>query len=131
MRWWYLRRALPWAALTGCGTVAVVLTAAVHRWPGTSQLLLPYALASCAAMSGFVLDEVAAPVVQVTARGGTWRVLARLGAVLLPVGVWGGIVAGLPDAATTQPATLVLAGTAGCLLGGGAAAALARAGVRE
>jgi hypothetical protein len=100
----------------------------VHRWPDTGGVLLPYALAACAAGAGFLMDECAAAVVRVTARGGAWRVLARSSALLLPVALWTVLVIGLPAAATTQRGTLLLAGAAGCLLAAGAAAAAARAG---
>src|SRR6476619_2336045 len=88
MRLWYLRRAVPWAALSGCGVVAVALVATARRWPETSGLVLPYALVACAAAAGFLMDESSAPIVGVTARGGAWRLLARLSGVVLPVSLW-------------------------------------------
>ena len=88
MRWWYLRRAIPWTALLGCGATAVAAIGLLYRWPGAAPALLPAILACCAAASAFVFDERAATVVAVTPRGATWRRTARLAVAALPLGLW-------------------------------------------
>ena len=129
MRLWYLRRAVPWAALSGCGVVAVALVATARRWPETAGLVLPYALVACAAAAGFLMDESSEAVVGVTARGGSWRLLARLTGVALPASLWVALVAVVGDEAASDTSSLLLAGTAACLLGAGSATLLHRAGV--
>jgi len=110
MRLWYLRRAIPWVVLAGCGTVAALMAAAVQRWPGSVGTLAPYMLAVCAAAAGFLMDESSSAVVRVTPRGGAWRVLARLTGLALPIALWVALVQGLPDDAGTDRPSLTLAG---------------------
>ena len=129
MRLWYLRRAVPWAALSGCAAVAVALVATARRWPDTSGLVLPYALVACAAAAGFLMDESSTPIVGVTARGGAWRLLSRLSGVVLPATLWMALVVAVGDEAASDRGSLVVAGVAACLLGAGVAALLHRAGI--
>jgi hypothetical protein len=110
---WYLRRAVPWAALLGCSAGAVVVAALLERWPSSSLVLLPTLLACCAAAAAFSFDESALPVIAVTPRGAAWRRLARLGAAAVPVLVFAGVVA-------ARPGDLPLARGSWLLLGGGA-----------
>jgi hypothetical protein len=119
--WWYLRRAVPWAALLGCCAAAVVVAAAIARWPSTVAGLLPAVLGCCAAGGAFVFDEDAAPVTTVTPRA-RWRLAVRCGAALVPLTVWSAIVLLRPGDVPVQRggwwlmgAALVLAavGTAG------------------
>jgi hypothetical protein len=131
MRLWYLRRAVPWAALSGCGVVAVALVATARRWPETSGLVLPYALVACAAAAGFLMDESSASIVGVTARGGAWRLLARLSGVVLPAILWVALVVAVGDEAASDTRSLVVAGLAACLLGAGTAALLHRTGIGQ
>lgn len=85
MRLWYLRRAIPWAALLGSLSAAGALTLLLHRWPEVSMVGLPLVAASCAAAAGFVYDEPSAAIASVTPRAGWWRASARLLAALPPL----------------------------------------------
>lgn len=85
MRFWYIRRAVPWAALLGALSAAGLLTLLLHRWPEVSMVGLPLVAASCAAAAGFVYDEPAAAIASVTPRAGWWRGSARLLAALPPL----------------------------------------------
>jgi hypothetical protein len=85
---WYLRRAIPWMALLGCCAGALLLAAAVDRWPSTALVLLPALVAACAAAAAFCFDEAALEVVAVTPRGATWRRASRIGVALVPLSVW-------------------------------------------
>lgn len=129
MRWWCLRRGVPWAAVVGCCGVAVLLTAAALRWPTLATVALPFALAAAAAAAGFLLDEVAAPVVEVTPRADRWWSLTRYLGLVLPLGLWGGAVVWLPETTRGDVSGWVLAGTAACLLAVGVASGASRAGV--
>jgi hypothetical protein len=75
------------------------------------------------------MDESSEAVVGVTARGGSWRLLARLTGVALPASLWVALVAVVGDEAASDTSSLLLAGTAACLLGAGSATLLHRAGV--
>jgi hypothetical protein len=85
---WYLRRAIPWMALLGCCAAALLLTAAMDRWPSTALVLLPALVAACAAAAAFCFDEPPLEVVAVTPRGATWRRTARIAVALVPLLVW-------------------------------------------
>ncbi len=133
MRLWYLRRAVPWTAVGGACATAALLVVAVHRWPSSQWVLLPFALAACAGAAGFALDEAAATVVGVTARGRGWRVATRMISLVAPLTVWSAAVVSLTrlDAAGGHVAgrgTLWLAGVAACLLVFGLATTLTRLG---
>ena len=96
LRWWYLRRGVPWPAVLGASAVAALLGALLTRWPSGALVLLPALLACCAAAAAFVFDEHAVTVVAVTPRGSTWRRTARLAVVLVPLGVWSLVVVARP-----------------------------------
>jgi hypothetical protein len=89
---WYLRRAVPWAALLGCCAGALLLAAGVDRWPSTALVLLPTLVAACAAAAAFCFDEASLEVVAVTPRGATWRRASRIGVALVPLSAWTGAV---------------------------------------
>jgi hypothetical protein len=125
--WWYLRRAVPWAALLGCCAVAVALTAAIERWPSSAAALLPAVLGFCAAAGGFVFDEDAAAVTTVTPRA-RWRLGLRCAAALLPLGVWAAVVLVRPGDLPLPRSAWWLVGAAVVLVAVGAAAVASRLG---
>lgn len=87
MRLWYLRRAVPWAALLGFLGAAAGITLLLHRWPDVATVGLPLVVASCAAAAGFAFDEPATAIASVTPRAGWWRGSARLLVTLPPLAV--------------------------------------------
>lgn len=123
--WWYLRRAVPWAALLGCCAVALLLAAAIARWPSSAAALLPAALGCCAAGGGFVFDEDAARVTAVTPRS-RWRLLLRCAAALVPLMVWAAIVWLRPGDLPLQRSGWWLVGAAVVVAAVGAAGVAAR-----
>lgn len=126
MRLWYLRRAVPWAALLGCCGVAALGVASLHRWPGNAWAVLPLVLAACAAACGFVFDDLATAVTSVTPRGATWRRTTRLAGGLLPVAVWALLVAVSPGRLSLDVSAWLLAGAAGAVAAAGGAAVCSR-----
>lgn len=118
---WYLRRAVPWAAVLGCSAVAAVAAAALHRWPSASGVLLPAMLACCAAAAAFVFDEPDHDVTSVTPRAG-WRRTARLAAAAVPLALWCTVVALRPTDPPLSQAGWWLVGAATILLTVGSAA---------
>jgi hypothetical protein len=91
-QWWYLRRAVPWAALLGCCAAAVVTGGLLERWPTAALVLMPVILVCCAAAAGFAFDEMSIAVVEVTPRGANWRRVARLSVTALPLALWSMVV---------------------------------------
>ncbi|MGH3337016.1 MAG: hypothetical protein ACRDOZ_14440 [Nocardioides sp.] len=126
MRFWYLRRAIPWIALLGCSAAGLLATGLLHRWPSASMALLPAILACCAAAAAFVFDEQALSVVSVTPRGATWRRTTRLSVAALPLGVWTALIAWRPGDLPLTRAGWLLAGAATILLVVGMAGVAAR-----
>jgi hypothetical protein len=96
MRLWYAGRAVPWIPLLACLALAGTAAAVGHRWPDALVVLLPAALAACAAAAGFAFDEAALPVVAVTPRGAGWRRSTRLGVATIPLLWWLGVVGTVP-----------------------------------
>lgn len=128
MRWWHLRRGVPWPAVLGCCAVAVVLALLTAARPGIAAATLPLGLAACAAAAGFLLDEVATPVVAVTPRADRWRPASRQALLVLPVATWSAVVLQLPETTREEASGWLLAGTSACLLTAGAASVASRAG---
>lgn len=126
MRWWYLRRAVPWAAVGGCSLAAAVGAASLHPWPENAAAVLPLVLAACAAACGFVFDDVATSVTTVTPRGDRWRRTTRLAAGLLPLGTWVLLVASTPGRLALDRPGWLLAGAGAALSSVGVAAFCAR-----
>lgn len=126
MRLWYLRRAVPWAALLACCGLAGLAAASLHAWPGNAWGVLPVALAACAAASGFVFDELATAVTAVTPRGRTWAPSARLGPGLVPLGVFTALVASAPADLALDRSAWLLTGLGAVAVAAGAAACCAR-----
>ena len=90
--WRHAARAVPW---TGVGLAAVLvlgLMELLSRHPGPMWPLQGAAVGVVAGAVACCLDEVAAPVVDVSPRGLAWRTAARSGAVLLLLGVWSAAV---------------------------------------
>lgn len=87
MRFWYLRRAVPWAAIAGCLAAAVVLALMVRQWPEISLFGLPLLVGTCAAASGFAFDEPATAVASVSPRAGWWRGSTRYLGAVVPLAV--------------------------------------------
>jgi hypothetical protein len=125
-QWWYLRRAVPWAALLGCCVAAITVALLLERWPTASLLLLPALIACCAAAAGFAFDEVPLPVVEVTPRGATWRRTARLAAALGPLALWGAVLWLRPGDLALDRGSWFAVGGAAILLAAGAAATASR-----
>ena len=123
--WWYLRRAVPWAALLGCCAAAGVIAASIARWPSSTAGLLPAVLACCAAGGAFVFDEDAAPVTAVTPRA-RWRLGVRCGAALVPLAVWSAIVLLRPGDVPQQRGGWWLVGTSVVVAAVGAAGIASR-----
>jgi hypothetical protein len=126
-RGWYLRRAVPWTALLGCCAAAVATALLLERWPSTSLILLPALLACCAAAAGFVFDEVALAVVEVTPRGSAWRRTARLAVAVVPLGLCSAVVWVRPGDLMLGRAEWLLVGAAVVAASAGAAGMASRA----
>ena len=122
---WYLSRAIPWVALLGCCAAAAVGAGAVHLWPSTAAALVPAILGCCAAACAFVFDERGAAVTGVTPLA-AWRRLARLTVVLLPFGLWSGIVLSRPGSVPLDRPGWLMIGAALTLVTVGIAALAAR-----
>lgn len=125
-QWWYLRRAVPWAALLGCCVGAVGVALMLERWPSAAIVLLPVLLACCAAAAGFIFDEVTLPVVEVTPRGATWRRSTRLAVASLPLALWGAVVWLRPGDSILDRGEWWVVGSAAIVLTAGTAAILSR-----
>lgn len=125
-QWWYLRRAVPWAALLGCCAGAVGVALLLERWPTSALVLLPVLLACCVAAAGFAFDEVTLPVVEVTPRGATWRRGARLAVAAVPLLLWGAVVWLRPGDLALDRVAWWAVGSAAIVLALGAAALASR-----
>jgi hypothetical protein len=126
VRWWHLRRGVPWTAVLGCCVAAGLLAGLLARWPSAALVLLPGVLACCATATVFLYDEAALPVVAVTPRGGAWRRTTRLTAAALPLGVWGLLVVARPGDLPLDRSGWWLLGGATILLTTGTAALASR-----
>lgn len=126
MRWWYLRRGVPWLAVLGCCAAAGLLAGLLARWPSSAPVLLPAVLACCAAAATFVFDERPVLLVAVTPRGATWRRTARLAVALVPLGVWAAVVLARPGDLSLHRGGWLLIGFAAVSLSVGAAALASR-----
>lgn len=113
---WYLRRAVPWAALLGCLLAAGVLVALAHRWESFTGLGLPLVALLAAAAAALVLDEPAVAVTALTPRGRRWAVTGRLGAALLPLGSGLLLVLAHPGDVDESGWAVLLAGLGGVVL---------------
>jgi hypothetical protein len=125
MRLWYARRGISWVPLLACLCLALTVVPLGHRWPDSLGVLLPAALALCAAACGFVFDEAAAAVVSVTPRGAGWRRTTRCFVAALPALVWVLLVARL-DGARVDRTGWLLAGLGTQLVALGLAALASR-----
>jgi hypothetical protein len=112
--------------MLGCAVAAAVLAGLVDRWPSSAAVLLPTALACCAAAAAFVFDEHATGVVAVTPRGAGWRRTTRLAAVAVPLVVWGVIVLVRPGGVPLERSGWWVVGGATIALTGGLAAGASR-----
>ncbi len=126
LRWWYLRRGIPWPAVLGPCAAAVLLTGVLARWPSTALVILPAVLACCAAAAAFAFDERAVTLVAVTPRGATWRRTARLAVAAVPLGVWGAVVLLRPGDLPLERAGWSLIGAAAVTITVGLAALASR-----
>jgi hypothetical protein len=123
---WYLRRAIPWMALLGCCTGALLLAGVLARWPSMALVALPALVGSCAAAAAFTFDEPALPVVEVTPRGATWRRTARLAAAGVPLLLWAVFVLVRPGDLPLSRGWWLLIGLAAITLTAGLAALASR-----
>ena len=130
MRAWYLRRAVPWAALLGCCLTTVMASVLLSRWPAAEEALLPVLLGTCATAAGFAFDEPLPSLAEVTPRGATWRRTTRLMVTALPLLLWLAVLEWRPGHVPEDRPGWLLAGTASIALLTGAAALAARRGVR-
>lgn len=126
LRWWYLRRGVPWPAVLGCCAAAGLLAGLLARWPSSALVLLPGILACCAAAATFVFDERPVLLVAVTPRGASWRRTARLAVALVPLGVWAAVVLGRPGDVPLHRGGWLLIGFAAVSLSVGSAALASR-----
>ena len=126
LRWWYLRRGVPWLAVLGCCAAAGLLAGLLARWPSAAIVLLPAILASCAAAATFVFDERPVLLVAVTPRGASWRRTARLAVALVPLGVWAAVVLLRPGDLPLHRGGWLLIGFAAVSLSVGCAALASR-----
>jgi uncharacterized OsmC-like protein len=111
----YLRRAIPWAAVAACLALAGTLVAAAHQWD-SFRGLLPVVVALAAAAAAFVYDDPAVAVTSTTPRGSRWapgtRLLVGIGATVAGLG----LVLAVPGDPRPSPWALVTAGLAGLAL---------------
>lgn len=126
LRWWYLRRGVPWPAVLGCCAAAGLLAGFLARWPTAALVLLPGILACCAAAATFVFDERPVLLVAVTPRGDTWRRTARLAVAAVPLGVWAAVVLARPGDVPLHRGGWLLIGFAAIALSVGSAALASR-----
>ena len=126
LRWWYLRRGVPWLAVLGCCAAAGLLAGVLAQWPSAAIVLLPGILACCAAAATFVYDERPVLLVAVTPRGDTWRRTARLAVALVPLALWSAIVLARPGDLPLHRGGWLLLGLAAVSLSVGAAALASR-----
>ena len=126
LRWWYLRRGVPWLAVLGCCATAGLLAGLLARWPTAALVLLPAILACCAAAATFVFDERPVLLIAVTPRGDTWRRTARLAVALVPLGVWAAVVLLRPGDLPLHRGGWLLIGLAAISLSVGCAALASR-----
>jgi len=126
MRVWYLGRVIPWVALLGLCSIAVLAAVSLHQWPQNAWSVMPLVLGGCAAACCFVFDDAATAITSVTPRGSTWGRTTRLGAGLVPVAVWTLLVASAPSGLLLDRSAWLLAGSAAALVATGAAAIAAR-----
>ena len=131
MRLWYLRRAVPWAALLGGLVAAAGLVGLTRAWEGFTGLGLPLAALLAASCAAFVFDEPAVAVTAVTPRGSRWGRSARLALAGLPVLAGSALLAAAPgdtDLAGWTVVVLGLGGTVALLALAGSVRQLARPG---
>lgn len=126
LRWWYLRRGVPWPAVLGCCAAAGLLAGFLAQWPTAALVLLPGILACCAAAASFVFDERPVLLVAVTPRGAAWRRTARLAVALVPLGVWAVVVLARPGDIPLDRGGWLLIGFAAVSLSVGATALASR-----
>lgn len=126
LRWWYLRRGVPWPAVLGCCAAAGLLAGLLARWPTSALVLLPAILACCAAAASFVFDERPVLLVAVTPRGTTWRRTARLAVAAVPLGVWAAVALARPGDLPLDRGGWLLIGFAAISLSVGCAALASR-----
>lgn len=127
---WYARRGVSWVPLLACLFLVVVVALLLRQWPSSQFVLLPAALAVCAAATGFVFDESATAVVTVTPRGAGWRRTARCLVALLPASVWTAVMVTLDrQEIQVDRGDWLLAGLGCQLIALGAAALTSRRGV--
>jgi len=127
---WYARRGVSWVPLLVCLFLVAGVALLLRQWPSSQFVLLPAALAVCAAATGFVFDESATAVVTVTPRGAGWRRTARCLVALLPAAVWISVMVTLDQQEiAVDRSDWVLAGLGCQLVALGAAALASRRGV--
>ncbi len=126
LRWWYLRRAVPWRAVLLPCLGAALLAGGLARWPSTALAFLPALLACCAAAAAFAFDERSVALVAVTPRGAAWRRTARLAVAVVPLGVWSAVVLLRPGSLPLERPGWALIGAAAIVLVVGVAALASR-----
>lgn len=112
---WYLRRAVPWAALLGNLAAASLLVTLVRWEDGLAGIGLPLVAVLTVAAAAFVLDEPALPVTAVTPRHG-WAERSRLAVAVLPLLTGLGLLLAAPGNAQGAEWTLLVAGLGGAVL---------------
>lgn len=110
---WYLRRAVPWAALLGCLAVAVAMVLPAREWEFSRGLAVVFAVVVPCAAAGLCFDEPAREVASVTPRAARWAMIARVMAAAVPFAIAVGAVVVIGDPTPVADWTLVAASVTG------------------
>lgn len=116
MSLWYLRRAVPWAALLGGLLAAGLLLGAAHLWESFNAVALSLVALLGVAAAAFVYDEPAIAVTSVTPRGHRWAGSSRLAVGGAALAVTLGLLLLSPGDVHAPDWALVLAGLGGTVV---------------
>jgi hypothetical protein len=111
LRLWYLRRVMPWSAVSGCLAVAVALLG-VTLWKDTTvYAVLPLVALLSAAAAAVTVDDAASAVTSTTARGSRWAASTRLAGAAGVALVGMGLLAAAPEDLGRDMAWLLVVGS--------------------
>lgn len=83
LRLWYAGRAIPWRAVSICLLLAAAIIPLTSRSDSLASAVLPLVALMTAAAVAFVMDDSAADITRVTARGSRWSSATRLATAAL------------------------------------------------